>query len=212
MAVSLAEIHAENQMKTAAGFFKLKETCVNPETQKPYILSIKGGRDNSPEGLQVRDHPDTDAQSLVDWRRTALRMPLWSSLPARRTGTTTSAKIPPTRLSPRALPRRLAPSWSRTLRTPSSEEWGLKFLGVMSRRQSVVLRTNDNHIASLETAIDSVHVPCARYLSSSTDPAQSRSQSVAFLPLDRTICDWTDIGEGNMAIVTDNVRWWSEQP
>ncbi|KAK6528438.1 hypothetical protein TWF281_009679 [Arthrobotrys megalospora] len=32
-------------------FFKLKDTCIHPETQKPYILSIKGGFDNSIENL-----------------------------------------------------------------------------------------------------------------------------------------------------------------
>lgn len=31
----------------------LKENCVNPSTQKPYIVSLKGGRDNSVEGKQV---------------------------------------------------------------------------------------------------------------------------------------------------------------
>ncbi|EGX48051.1 hypothetical protein TWF173_003789 [Orbilia oligospora] len=33
-------------------FIKLKDTCIHPETQKPYILSIKGGFDNSIEDLQ----------------------------------------------------------------------------------------------------------------------------------------------------------------
>ena len=47
----------------AAGFFKLKDTCVNPATQQPYLLSSKGGKDNAPEGLQVRSHLDADAQS-----------------------------------------------------------------------------------------------------------------------------------------------------
>ncbi|KAF3925733.1 hypothetical protein AA313_de0209302 [Arthrobotrys entomopaga] len=33
-------------------FIKLKEDCIHPETQKPYILSIRGGLDNSQEDLQ----------------------------------------------------------------------------------------------------------------------------------------------------------------
>ncbi|EPS39122.1 hypothetical protein H072_7108 [Dactylellina haptotyla CBS 200.50] len=32
-------------------FIKLKETCIHPETQKPYIISVKGGLDNSIENL-----------------------------------------------------------------------------------------------------------------------------------------------------------------
>lgn len=32
----------------------LKEKCVHPETKKPYIKSSIGGKDNSPEGIQVR--------------------------------------------------------------------------------------------------------------------------------------------------------------
>jgi len=31
----------------------LKDKCLHPTTQKPYILSSVGGRDNSPEGHQV---------------------------------------------------------------------------------------------------------------------------------------------------------------
>ncbi|KAH6997381.1 hypothetical protein EDB80DRAFT_883525 [Ilyonectria destructans] len=30
----------------------LKDGCLHPETKKPYIQSIEGGADNSPEGLQ----------------------------------------------------------------------------------------------------------------------------------------------------------------
>ncbi|RFU35505.1 hypothetical protein B7463_g794, partial [Scytalidium lignicola] len=33
-------------------FVGLKENCIHPTTQKPYILSTTGGKDNSPEGLQ----------------------------------------------------------------------------------------------------------------------------------------------------------------
>ncbi|KAK3332838.1 hypothetical protein B0T19DRAFT_439645 [Cercophora scortea] len=37
---------------TCASLLALKENCLHPLTQRPYILSLKGGRDNSPEGLQ----------------------------------------------------------------------------------------------------------------------------------------------------------------
>lgn len=35
----------------------LSSACVNPSTLKPYIKSLKGGKDNSPEGLQVSQNP-----------------------------------------------------------------------------------------------------------------------------------------------------------
>ena len=31
----------------------LRTACVNPDTLQPYIKSLTGGKDNSPEGLQV---------------------------------------------------------------------------------------------------------------------------------------------------------------
>lgn len=31
----------------------LAHTCLHPETQKPYLKSITGGKDNSIEGIQV---------------------------------------------------------------------------------------------------------------------------------------------------------------
>lgn len=31
----------------------LKDNCLNPETQKPYLKSVIGGKDNSVEGIQV---------------------------------------------------------------------------------------------------------------------------------------------------------------
>lgn len=31
----------------------LKDNCIHPTSQKPYIKSGIGGRDNSPEGVQV---------------------------------------------------------------------------------------------------------------------------------------------------------------
>ncbi|KAL2215387.1 stress responsive A/B barrel domain protein [Thermoascus aurantiacus ATCC 26904] len=36
---------------TCQHFLSLKDQCVHPETKKPYLRSVVGGRDNSPEGL-----------------------------------------------------------------------------------------------------------------------------------------------------------------
>lgn len=33
-------------------FLSLKDTCIHPTANKPYILSLAGGKDNSPEGAQ----------------------------------------------------------------------------------------------------------------------------------------------------------------
>ncbi|KAI0013366.1 stress responsive A/B barrel domain-containing protein [Xylariaceae sp. FL0662B] len=38
--------------QTCASILALKETCLHPQTQKPYIKSLTGGRDNSKEGRQ----------------------------------------------------------------------------------------------------------------------------------------------------------------
>lgn len=38
--------------KVCARFLALKTNCLHPLTGLTYILSLKGGRDNSPEGLQ----------------------------------------------------------------------------------------------------------------------------------------------------------------
>lgn len=42
---------AHHQVNTAQ--LALKQNCKHPETGKPYILSFEGGKENSPEGLQV---------------------------------------------------------------------------------------------------------------------------------------------------------------
>ncbi|EFW99149.1 stress responsive a b barrel domain containing protein [Grosmannia clavigera kw1407] len=38
--------------KACEHFLSLKDSCIYPTTNKPYILSLKGGKDNSPEGMQ----------------------------------------------------------------------------------------------------------------------------------------------------------------
>jgi hypothetical protein len=43
----------------------LQSACLHATTQKPYILSITGGSDNSPEGLQVRTSEALEFQSQV---------------------------------------------------------------------------------------------------------------------------------------------------
>ncbi|RYP19607.1 hypothetical protein DL767_009617 [Monosporascus sp. MG133] len=39
--------------KTVAAMLGLKNSCVHPASQKPYIKSLTGGPDNSPEGMQA---------------------------------------------------------------------------------------------------------------------------------------------------------------
>jgi len=41
-------------LQTSARFVGLKDSCLHPTSNESYILSLKGGNDNSPEGLQVR--------------------------------------------------------------------------------------------------------------------------------------------------------------
>lgn len=39
--------------KVCARMLALKDTCIHPTTQKPYIKASSGGIDNSIEGIQV---------------------------------------------------------------------------------------------------------------------------------------------------------------
>ena len=49
-----AHAHAHFPASKACGrFLALQESCIHPTSNAQYILSLKGGRDNSPEGLQV---------------------------------------------------------------------------------------------------------------------------------------------------------------
>ncbi|KAI0112221.1 stress responsive A/B barrel domain-containing protein [Nemania sp. FL0031] len=47
-----ADASAEQVEKAYAGMLSLKDACLHATTQKPYIKSLTGGKDNSPEGLQ----------------------------------------------------------------------------------------------------------------------------------------------------------------
>ncbi|KAK4149079.1 stress responsive A/B barrel domain-containing protein [Chaetomidium leptoderma] len=47
-----ADAKQEDVKAVCDRFLSLKTNCVHPTTKTPYILSLKGGKDNSPEGLQ----------------------------------------------------------------------------------------------------------------------------------------------------------------
>ncbi|KAF2965015.1 hypothetical protein GQX73_g8554 [Xylaria multiplex] len=46
------EASTESVDKIYADMLSLKDACLRDGTQKPYIKSLTGGKDNSPEGLQ----------------------------------------------------------------------------------------------------------------------------------------------------------------
>lgn len=50
--------HRPNIVQITSEFFGLKKSCVHPDTRRPYILSITGGKDTSIEGLQVPETLD----------------------------------------------------------------------------------------------------------------------------------------------------------
>lgn len=43
---------AQEVSNVCNSIIRLKDECIHPETNKPYILSVTGGTDNSPLGLQ----------------------------------------------------------------------------------------------------------------------------------------------------------------
>ncbi|KAH7324906.1 hypothetical protein B0I35DRAFT_172005 [Stachybotrys elegans] len=47
-----AGTNAEQISEACSHFLTLKQKCVQPETQSAYILSLKGGKDMSIEGMQ----------------------------------------------------------------------------------------------------------------------------------------------------------------
>ncbi|KAK0639177.1 stress responsive A/B barrel domain-containing protein [Cercophora newfieldiana] len=47
-----SDLPAAEVKAACARFLALKETCIHPTHNGNYILSLKGGKDNSPEGLQ----------------------------------------------------------------------------------------------------------------------------------------------------------------
>jgi hypothetical protein len=77
----------------------LAEKCVHPTSNKPYVKSHGGGRDNSPEGQQVVVAPISIAQRyhLADRRviRALSRMASFASLKARRIASTSKSSERP---------------------------------------------------------------------------------------------------------------------
>jgi hypothetical protein len=73
----------------------LAEKCVHPTSNKPYVKSHGGGRDNSPEGQQVVVAPIETVQThdLTDTRpiRALSRMVSFASLRARRIASTSKS-------------------------------------------------------------------------------------------------------------------------
>ncbi|KAL6693258.1 hypothetical protein J3F84DRAFT_76035 [Trichoderma pleuroticola] len=47
-----AELSADDVKAAFARFLALKDTCVHPTSGDKYIISLKGGKDNSPEKMQ----------------------------------------------------------------------------------------------------------------------------------------------------------------
>ncbi|KAH0494658.1 hypothetical protein TgHK011_008249 [Trichoderma gracile] len=47
-----ADANPEDVRAACNRFLALKDNCIHPTTNAPYITSLKGGQDNSPEGLQ----------------------------------------------------------------------------------------------------------------------------------------------------------------
>ncbi|KAF5008541.1 hypothetical protein FDECE_5197 [Fusarium decemcellulare] len=47
-----ADASPDDVKETVGKLFALKDNCLHPTTNTPYIVSLKGGKDNSPEGLQ----------------------------------------------------------------------------------------------------------------------------------------------------------------
>lgn len=56
-------------MQITSKFFGLKKLCVHPDTRRPYILSVTGGKDTSSEGLQVRKTPESTVLEASDTRQ-----------------------------------------------------------------------------------------------------------------------------------------------
>ncbi|KAI9162774.1 dabb-domain-containing protein [Paramyrothecium foliicola] len=60
-----AKAEAEHVKEACTRFLSLKDQCIHPTTQSPYILSLKGGKDNSPEGLQVLNSSPASHQIML---------------------------------------------------------------------------------------------------------------------------------------------------
>ncbi|KAK4234244.1 hypothetical protein C8A03DRAFT_37984 [Achaetomium macrosporum] len=47
-----SDVNPDEVKAACARFLSLKNTCIRPASNVAYIKSLKGGKDNSPEGLQ----------------------------------------------------------------------------------------------------------------------------------------------------------------
>ena len=53
--------------KALADLMELKNTCIHPTSQKPYIRSYTGGWNNSTEGLEVSPFSLLSGRAQTDW-------------------------------------------------------------------------------------------------------------------------------------------------
>ncbi|KAF8851423.1 stress responsive A/B barrel domain-containing protein [Acephala macrosclerotiorum] len=53
--IVLFEFKSEDIQDACHRMLSLKDDCLHPTTNKPYVKSAVSGRDNSPEGLQPQD-------------------------------------------------------------------------------------------------------------------------------------------------------------
>ncbi|CEI61056.1 unnamed protein product [Fusarium venenatum] len=47
-----SDVDASEIKKICDSFLALKDQCIHPTSNSPYIVSLVGGKDNSPEGMQ----------------------------------------------------------------------------------------------------------------------------------------------------------------
>ncbi|KAL9059897.1 MAG: hypothetical protein Q9162_000967 [Coniocarpon cinnabarinum] len=50
------EVSQDQITNTCHNFIALGQKCIHPSSNKPYIKSARGGKDNSPEGMQDPAH------------------------------------------------------------------------------------------------------------------------------------------------------------
>ncbi|KAK4652368.1 hypothetical protein QC762_610530 [Podospora pseudocomata] len=61
-----ADADADDVKAACDRFIALKGSCLHPTSNTPYIKTIKGGKDNSPEGLQFSSAEDRDYYVSTD--------------------------------------------------------------------------------------------------------------------------------------------------
>ena len=63
--VNCSLITNTSTLKICDRMIRLKTTCIHPETQKPYMRSYGGGKNNSPENAAVSDVFDQTRVTLL---------------------------------------------------------------------------------------------------------------------------------------------------